>query len=225
MKKLVLSLSVIFWGATNLPQISSAQFPPAYNWVSPPVPDLVCGGSKPRCRRENGKIIDNATGDVYDRKGRLIRRGNGGSTDSYDVPSSMPSGTYRLKEKDLFTFTNQGDPKVATGQYANFGGTFSGKYTLPFWASLGIPIKGTLNLTQNGNQVTGTLVTGTDREAVLQGVVQGSQLVGKLIFNDSCAGEGSMIGDLSPTGDLMTGKYKVSDCNGKYSGRYKLKRT
>jgi hypothetical protein len=59
---------------------------------------------------------------------------------------------------------------------------------------------------------------------VLQGAVQGSQFVGKLIFNDSCAGEGSMIGDLSPTGDLMTGKYKVSDCNGKYSGRYKLKR-
>jgi hypothetical protein len=77
---------------------------------------------------------------------------------------------------------------------------------------------------QNGNQVTGTLVTGADREAVLQGVVQGSQLVGKLIFNDSCAGEGSIIADLSPTGDLMTGKYKVADCNGKYGGRYKLKR-
>jgi hypothetical protein len=139
-------------------------------------------------------------------------------------PNSSPSRTYRLDRKDLFTFTNQQDPKVATGQYANFGGTFSGKYTLPFWASLGFPIKGTLNLTQTGNQVNGTLVTGNDREAEFQGAVQGSQLVGKLIFNDECAGEGSLIGDLSPTGDLMTGKYKVSDCNGKYSGRYKLKR-
>lgn len=168
--------------------------------------------------------------NVY-RKPEHIKPGLYGPNGSDPAPRSRspnrvptPSRTYRLDSKDLFTFTNQGDPKIATGQYANFGGTFSGKYTLPFWASLGIPIKGTLNLTQNGNQVTGTLVTGTDREAVLQGAVQGSQFVGKLIFNDSCAGEGSMIGDLSPTGDLMTGKYKVSDCNGKYSGRYKLKR-
>lgn len=210
-------LAIVFWGAVNLSQISLAQY-----WVpiQPPAPDM-CGYREAPCRRDSdGNIVDRKSGDVYDRKGNLIQRGNRGSI----APTPTPSRTYRLDSKDLFTFTNQEDPKLATGQYANFGGTFSGKYTLPFWASLGIPIKGTLNLTQNGNQVAGTLVTGTDREAVLQGVVQGSQLVGKLIFNDSCAGEGSMIGDLSPTGDLMTGKYKVSDCNGKYSGRYKLKR-
>jgi hypothetical protein len=169
-------------------------------------------------KQDDGTIFERKTGDIYDRKGNLLRRGNGES-------DSTPSGTYRLDSEDVFTFTNQNDPKVATGQYVNFGGTFSGKYTLPFIYSLGIPIKGTLNLNQNGNQVTGTLVTDTDRRADLRGVVQGSQLVGKLIFDDSCAGEGSLIADLSPAGDLMTGKYRVSDCNGKYSGRYKLKRS
>jgi hypothetical protein len=200
---------------TNFPKVAQAQF------ISPYVPRPEQIRPDLYKKQNNGTILETKTGDIYDRKGNLIQRGNGNSIS----PTPTPSKTYRLDSKDLFTFTNQEDPKLATGQSANFGGTFSGKYTLPFWASLGIPIKGTLNLTQNGNQVTGTLVTGTDREAVLQGVVQGSQFVGKLIFNDSCAGEGSMIGDLSPTGDLMTGKYKVSDCNGKYSGRYKLKRT
>jgi hypothetical protein len=205
--------SLVFLALTiAIPKVARAQFITPYNGGP-------CGLGN--CRNGgNGTYIQKKSGDVYDRKGNLIQRGNGDSIS----PTPTPPKTYRLDSKDLFTFTNQGDPKIATGQYANFGGTFSGKYTLPFWASLGIPIKGTLNLTQNGNQVTGTLVTGTDREAVLQGAVQGSQFVGKLIFNDSCAGEGSMIGDLSPTGDLMTGKYKVSDCNGKYSGRYKLKR-
>jgi hypothetical protein len=172
-------------------------------------------------KQNDGTILETKTGDTYDMKGNLLK-----PAPRFRSPNSSPSPsrTYRLDRKDLFTFTNQADPNVTTGQYANFGGTFSGKYTLPFWASLGFPIKGTLDLTQTGNQVTGTLVTGNGREAEFQGVVQGSQLVGKLIFNDRCAGEGSLIGDLSPTGDLMTGKYKVSDCNGKYSGRHKLKR-
>lgn len=197
------SLAIIFLGITNFSEISLAQ----YNVpIQPPVPrhDTMFPS------RDRNKGSDPP-----------IQRD---SDESYDTPNTSSFNKYRLDRKDLFTFTNQTDPSVATGQYANFGGTFSGKYTLPFWASLGFPIKGTLNLTQTGNQVTGTLVTGNDREAELQGVVQGSQLVVKLIFNDSCAGEGSLIGDLSPTGDLMTGKYKVSDCNGKYSGRYKLKR-
>jgi hypothetical protein len=221
-------LVVLFWSATNLPQISLAQVnwvSPAYNQVAPAMPDLVCGGSNPRCRRENGKIIDNATGDVYDRKGNLLQRGSGSSNrDSY-TPTPMPSGTYRLKQKDIFTFTNQSDPMVATGQYSNFSGNYSGKYTLPFAFSLGIPIKGTLTLNQNGDQVFGTLVTETDREAQLQGNVQGSQFVGKLIFTDSCGGEGSVMGDLSPTGDLLIGRYKVADCLGRYGGRYKVKRS
>lgn len=198
---------------TNFPKVAQAQITPYLGKPHQIRPDLYK-------KQNDGTILETKTGDIYDMKGNLLQRSNGRST----APTSMPSGTYRLKQKDLFTFTNQGDPLVATGQYANFGGTFSGKYTLPFWASLGIPIKGTLTLTQNGNQVTGTLVTEADREAVLQGVVQGSQLVGKLIFNDSCGGEGSVIADLSPTGDLMTGKYKVADCDGKYGGKYKLKR-
>jgi hypothetical protein len=144
------------------------------------------------------------------------------SDESYDTPNTSSFNKYRLDSKDIFNFTNQNDPRVAAGQYVNFGGTYSGKYTVSIL--LGLPIKGTLNLSQNGNQVTGILTTGMGRKAALRGVVQGSQLVGKLIFNDSCAGEGTLIGDLDPTGDLMTGKYRVSDCDGKYSGRYKLKR-
>jgi hypothetical protein len=193
------ALGVIFWGATNLSQISQAQY-----WVpiQPPVP-----------RHDT----------MFPRRDRSIN--NTPSNTPRQEPNSSTSGTYRLKSKDIFTFTNQEDPKVATGQYANFSGNYSGKYSLPFIYNLGIPIKATLTLYQNGNQIAGTLETEADRRAEVQGTVQGSQLVGKLIFNDSCAGEGSLIGDLSSTGDLMTGKFRVSDCNGKYGGRYKVKRS
>jgi hypothetical protein len=135
-----------------------------------------------------------------------------------------PSRTYRLDTKDLYTFTNLGDPQVAAGQYANFSGSYSGKYSVPFIYNLGIPIKGTLNLNQSGDQVIGTMVSEIGRQAVVRGVVKGSQLVAELTFNDSCSGTGSLIADLAPTGDLITGKYRVLDCNGKYSGRYKVKR-
>jgi hypothetical protein len=195
------SLAIIFWGITNFSEISSAQYNvpiqppvPSHNIMFPP--------------RNGNKGSDPP-----------IQRG---SEESYDTPNTSSFNKYRLDRKDIFNFTNQDDPRVAAGQYVNFSGTYSGKYTVSIL--LGLPIKGTLNLNQSGNQVTGTLTTGMGREAALRGVVQGSQLVGKLIFNDSCAGEGTLIGDLAPTGDLMTGKYRVSDCDGKYSGRYKLKR-
>jgi hypothetical protein len=202
----------------SIPKAAQAQF------ISPYVPKPEQIRPDLYIKQKDGTVYDTTTGNVY-RNRKRIRRGNGGSTESYDVPSSMPSGTYRLREKDLFTFTNLNDPQVVAGQYANFSGTYSGKYTLPFIYSLGIPIKGTLTLNQNGNQIFGTLVTEADREAQLQGNVQGSQFVGKLVFNDVCGGEGSVIGDLSPSGDLLTGKYKVADCNGKYGGRYKVKRS
>jgi hypothetical protein len=136
----------------------------------------------------------------------------------------MPSGTYRLKTKDLFTFTNLNDPQVAAGQYANFSGSYSGKYSVPFIYNLGIPIKGTLNLNQSGDQVTGTMISEIGRQAEIRGVVKGSQLVAEMTFYDRCSGTGSLIADLAPTGDLITGKYRVLDCNGKYSGKYKVKR-
>jgi tetratricopeptide (TPR) repeat protein len=57
----------------------------AAGWVNPPVivplpPRDVCGGFadgwSQHCRRDaNGNMIDTRTGDVYDRSGRLIRRG------------------------------------------------------------------------------------------------------------------------------------------------------
>jgi hypothetical protein len=195
MKKLVLSLSVLFWGATNLSQISLAQY-----WVpmQPPVP------RHDTMFRPRNRSINNTPSDT---------------------PNSSPSGTYRLKSKDMFTFTNLGDPQVAAGQYANFSGTFSGKYSVPFIYNLGMPIKGTLNLNQSGDQVTGTMISEIGRQAEVRGVVKGSQLVAELTFNDSCSGTGSLIADLAPTGDLITGKYRVLDCNGKYSGKYKVKRS
>jgi hypothetical protein len=204
--------------STSMPKGAQAQF------ISPYVPKPEQIRPDLYIKQKDGTVYDTTTGDVF-RGRKRIRRGNDGSAESYDVPSSMPSGTYRLKEKDLFTFTNLNDLQVAAGQYANFSGTYSGKYSLPFIYSLGIPIKATLTLYQNGNQIAGTLETDGGRRAEVQGAVQGSQLVSKLIFNDSCAGEGSLIGDLSSTGDLMTGKFKVADCNGKYGGRYKVKRS
>jgi hypothetical protein len=199
-----LALGIMFWGATSLSQTALAQY-----WVpiQPPIPTI--------CQYRNRQNTpENCPSS---------RRSTPSTRENSD-PDPTPSGTYKLKEKDLFTFTNLNDPQVAVGQYANFGGTYSGKYSLPFIYTLGIPIKGTLTLNQKGNQIFGTLLTEADREAQLQGNVQGSQFVGKLIFNDSCGGEGSVIGDLSPVGELK-GKFKMADCNGKYSGRYKMKRS
>jgi hypothetical protein len=46
-------------------------------WVSPPIVDQ-CGYREARCKRDSaGNIVDKKTGDVYDRKGNLLRRGNG----------------------------------------------------------------------------------------------------------------------------------------------------
>jgi hypothetical protein len=46
-------------------------------WISPPIVDQ-CGYQEARCRRDrHGNIVDNKTGNVYDRKGNFIQRGNG----------------------------------------------------------------------------------------------------------------------------------------------------
>jgi hypothetical protein len=45
------------------------------------IPIDQCGYQEARCTRDrNGNIIDKRTGDVYDRKGKLLRRGNGNRT-------------------------------------------------------------------------------------------------------------------------------------------------
>jgi hypothetical protein len=47
---------------------------------TPVFPDQ-CGYQEARCTRDsNGNIVDKKTGDIYDRKGNLLQRGNGNRT-------------------------------------------------------------------------------------------------------------------------------------------------
>lgn len=61
----------------NLSQISLAQYSVP---IQPPAPDI-CGYREARCRRDiDGNIVDKKSGDVYDRKGNLLRCANGSTS-------------------------------------------------------------------------------------------------------------------------------------------------
>jgi hypothetical protein len=71
------SLTIVCWSAVNLSQISLAQYSVP---IQPPAPDM-CGYREARCRRDSdGNIVDRKSGDVYDRKGNLLRRANGSTS-------------------------------------------------------------------------------------------------------------------------------------------------
>jgi hypothetical protein len=74
------SLTMVFWSAVNLSQISLAQYSVP---IQPPAPDM-CGYREASCTRDSdGNIVDKETGDIYDRKGNLLQSGNGsGSNES-----------------------------------------------------------------------------------------------------------------------------------------------
>jgi arginyl-tRNA--protein-N-Asp/Glu arginylyltransferase len=70
---LILVLSSIL---VSLPKIATAQY-------FQPHPVDMCGYHESRCFRDQyGNIVDKQTGNVYDRRGNLIQRGNGNSNTS-----------------------------------------------------------------------------------------------------------------------------------------------
>jgi hypothetical protein len=195
---LLISATHLF--STNYAKAQGVMGPP----IIVPMPNRdVCGGYSDswsaNCRRDKkGNMHDGNSGNVYDPGGNPIQ---------HDNRSKILDPSPNQKFND---FKNT----------VNFNGIFSGRYTMSIL--FGMSSKGIMKLRQDGNQVTGTLTTKTGRSANVSGVIRGQQFIGTLIFTDKCSGQGSMVAELSPTGNILTGKYSASDCVGKYSGRYKL---
>jgi hypothetical protein len=69
--KYYLTFALLF--STSVLLLESAQA----QWIYTPVFPDQCGYKEARCRRDSsGNIVDKKTGDVYDRKGKFLRRGN-----------------------------------------------------------------------------------------------------------------------------------------------------
>lgn len=137
-------------------------------------------------------------------------------------PGARDNGSFNNEQnppQQLRSRSNEGISSPSS-YLSNFNGTYAGKYTMSIL--FGMSSKGILNLQQQGDQVTGVLTTKTGRSANIFGVVRGQQFTGTLVFTDKCSGQGSMVAELLPSGDILTGKYNASDCVGRYSGRFKL---
>jgi hypothetical protein len=73
------------FSASFAPQVKAQMVPPVF-------PDQ-CGYREARCFRDrNGNMIDKRTGNVYNRRGRLIRYGNGPTTPTSNTSSSGSYG-------------------------------------------------------------------------------------------------------------------------------------
>ena len=102
----------------------------------------------------------------------------------------------------------------------NVSGTFSGDYTASI--TPGVTYQGVLQLTQNGNQVSGTLTTSAGGSATVSGTVSGSRVTGTWTFSAGCTGTASSTANVSNNGRRLSGSYSANDCNGQYSGSYVL---
>jgi hypothetical protein len=83
----------------TFPKVAQAQFITPYNGGP-------CGLGN--CRNGgNGTYIQKKSGDVYDRKGNLLRSGNG---ESDSTPSPSPSSTSQLTPERIRAYANEPGP-------------------------------------------------------------------------------------------------------------------
>jgi len=103
-----------------------------------------------------------------------------------------------------------------------FEGTWTGSYT----NSVSGQATATLQLTQEGQTVMGTLTTSVGRRATMGGTVSGDQVEGEFAFTDDCGGTATttaMLRDeVEP--DALSGTYAATDCFGDSGGGYSLVR-
>jgi len=118
---------------------------------------------------------------------------------------------------------HEGFPSIVTGpQNVSFAGTWTGEYTSS--NNPGAVFAATLQLTQNGTSVTGTLATSPGRSATLNGSVNGSRLTATWTWTDLCAGSATTTLDMAASGTRITGSYSSNDCLGLTSGGLVLDR-
>jgi hypothetical protein len=101
-------------------------------------------------------------------------------------------------------------------------GTWVGDYTNT--ASPGVVFQGVLQLSQDGEQVTGTLTTNAGRSATVSGSVSGDRLDATFTYTDGCDGTATTTADLvdERVPPELTGNYTSTDCVGETAGGYSL---
>jgi hypothetical protein len=115
-----------------------------------------------------------------------------------------------------------GDGDGGNGPEVNITGTFVGEFT----ASLtpGEVYTETLQLTQNGDDVTGTLVTTNGRTGTVSGSVSGTRLTATVDLTDVCGGTSETTADITDDGTRLVGTYQADDCLGTYTGTFDLEK-
>ena len=104
----------------------------------------------------------------------------------------------------------------------SLSGTWRGSYTNT--ANLGTVFQATMQLTQTGTSVSGTLTTSGGRSANVSGTFTGTRLNATFAYTDGCIGGASSVADLVQNPTRLIGTYSSNDCLGFTSGDYFLDR-
>lgn len=111
---------------------------------------------------------------------------------------------------------NGGEPDAS-----DFDGTWAGSYTNSLSQT---PLQAQLQLSQDEDQVTGTLSTSSGRTASVSGSVSGDRLEATFTYTDGCDGTATTTADLldERVPPELTGDYSSDDCLGETTGSYDL---
>ena len=99
-------------------------------------------------------------------------------------------------------------------------GTFRGPYIVS-QSGQSAAFTGTLQLTQTGSSVSGTLTTTSARSASVSGtVVSSSRFDMSFTFTDGCDGSGSATVDITSGATRLVGNFSLNDCTGSATGTF-----
>ena len=106
---------------------------------------------------------------------------------------------------------------------APFEGTWAGAYTN---RASPTALSATLHLTQDGQNLTGSLATSTGRTATLAGTTSGDTFDATLQYTDGCQGSVTTSATLNDENlpNELEGTYTSNDCVGETTGTYHLER-
>jgi hypothetical protein len=81
-----------------------------------------------------------------------------------------------------------------------------------------------LELSQDGDDITGSLITNSGRSATVSGSVSGDRMEATFTYTDECDGTATTEADLVDETDppTLTGTYSSTDCLGETTGGYSL---
>jgi hypothetical protein len=94
-------------------------------------------------------------------------------------------------------------------------GRWAGEYVIDTTA-----IQAEMQLVHSDDQVIGTLILDSGREASVSGTVNGNRLEASWGYIDQCGGQATTTADL--VGERLLGAYESTDCNGTTTGEYDL---